>query len=226
MKLIFVAYRDWAINVYPKIKTHPKISESVFCSSIDEIYKLDLNNFDLLLTVGLSQKIENNVYDKILTIGLHCAELDRYSYGTPLQLQIIDGILKTKHRVFKLTSGGENSLRSHAHTREYANEVDLFLHGGIMDVFEQLYYTSIGLINDFFDRYPKNVWKQWPEENLVRTPRKLEDSKIRKNDLVKLSTKELYNLIRALEFPYPNIHIEDEEGILYFNKVSFKEKEK
>ena len=39
-----------------------------------------------------------------------------------------------------------------------------------------------------------------------------------------MSTKELYNLIRALEYPYPNVNIEDEEGILFFNKVTFKEK--
>lgn len=226
MKIIFVAYREWAIKVYPKIKNHPKVSESIFCSTIEEIYKLNLSYYDLLITVGLSHKIENNVYDKILTIGLHCAELDRYSYGSPLQLQIIDGLLKTKHRVFKLTSSCGESKRSHAHTREYAQEVDLYLHGGMLDIFEQLYFTSINLINEFIDEFPSIVWKQWSEEDIVCAPRKPEDSKLDKDNLVKMSTKELYNLIRALEFPYPNIYIEDEEGILYFNKVSFKQKSK
>jgi hypothetical protein len=223
LKIIFVAYRDWAIKVYPKIKNHPKISESIFCGSIEEIYKLNLDYYDLLITVGLSHKIENNVYDKILTIGLHCAELDRYSYGSPIQLQIIDGILKSKHRVFKLTSGCKESNRSHAHSREYAQEVDLFLHGGMADIFDQLYFTSINLLNEFIDNFPSIVWKQWPEEDIVRVPRKPEDSRLDKNELLKMSTKELYNLIRALEFPYPNIYLEDEEGILYFNKVSFKQ---
>lgn len=226
MKIIFLAYRDWAIKVYPKIKNHPKLSESIFCGSIDEIYELNLSYYDLLITVGLSHKIENYVYDKILTIGLHCAELDRYSYGSPIQLQIIDGIIKSKHRVFRLTSNGGESKRSHAHTREYSHEMDLFLHGGITDIFEQLYFTSIGLLNEFIDEYPKIVWKKWPEENIVRFPRKPEDSRLDKNDLANMSTKELYNLIRALEYPYPNINVEDEEGILYFNKVSFKEKMK
>jgi hypothetical protein len=226
LNIIFVAYREWAIKVYPKIKNHPKVSESIFCSSIEEIYELNLDFYDLLITVGLSHKIENNVYDRIPTIGLHCAELDRYSYGSPIQLQIIDGILKTKHRVFRLTSGNEESNRSHAHTREYSHEVDLFFYGGMSEIFEQLYFTSINLLNEFIDEYPKIVWKQWPEENIVRFPRKPEDSRLDKNDLANMSTKELYNLIRALEYPYPNINIEDEEGILYFNKVSFKEKVK
>jgi hypothetical protein len=130
MRIIFIAYREWAIKVYSYVKNHPKVTEAVFCSNLDELYKIDVLNYDLLITVGLSQKIGNNIYEKIETIGLHCAELDRYSYGTPIQLQIIDGLLKTKHRVFRLRSGG-NSERSHAHTREYANEVDLYLHGGI-----------------------------------------------------------------------------------------------
>ena len=224
MKIIFVAYREWAIKVYSKIKNHPKISESVYCASIDEIYELNFSSYDLLITVGLSHKIENGVYDKIPTIGLHCAELDRYSYGSPIQLQIIDGIIKTKHRIFRLTSGGGKSNRSHAHTREYSHEVDLFLHGGISDIFEQLYFTTINLLNEFIDEYPKIIWRQWPEEKIVRFPRKPEDSKIDKNDLAKMSTKALYNLIRALEYPYPNVNIEDEEGILFFNKVSFKQK--
>lgn len=224
MRIIFVAYRDWAIKVYPMIKNHPRIQQSILCQTFDELYKLNVEDFDLLITVGLSDKIENNIYNRIPTIGLHCAELDRYSYGSPIQLQVIDGIIKTKHRIFRLTSGGEQSNRSHAHTREYSHEVDLFLHGGISEIFEQLYFTSINLINEFMDHFPKIVWKQWPEEDIIRTPRKPEDSKLDKSDLFKMSTKELYNLVRALEAPYPNIYIEDEEGFLFFNKVSFKQK--
>jgi methionyl-tRNA formyltransferase len=224
MRIIFVAYREWALKVYLYIQNHPKVKESVICTSFDELYKLDVSNYDLLITLGLSNKIENNIYDKIQTIGLHCAELDRYSYGTPLQLQIIDGILKTKHRIFKLTSGGENSRRSHAHTREFANEIDLYLHGGMDEIFQQLTYTSIPLINDFIDNYPNTEWKQWPEEDIVREPRKAEDSKISFEEFFKTSTSNLYNLIRSLEDPYPNLFIEDEEGILYFKKVAFKSK--
>jgi hypothetical protein len=224
MKVIFAAYRDWAIKVYPYVQNHPKVSESVFCKTLEELYNIDISNFDLLITLGLSDKIENDTYNKIETIGLHCAELDRYSYGSPIQLQIIDGIVKTKHRVFRLTSGGENSKRSHAHTREYSNEIDLYLHGGIDEIFEQLTYTSIPLFNAFLDDYPNIKWKQWPEENIVRERRKPEDSKISFEELSKISTADLYNLIRCLEDPYPNLCVEDDKGILYFKKVSFKKK--
>jgi methionyl-tRNA formyltransferase len=224
LRIIFVAYRDWAIKVYPKLIKHTKIIDAVFCSTVEELYLLDLTCFDLLVTVGLSEKISDDVYKKILTIGLHCAELDRYSYGTPIQLQILDGIVKTKHRIFRLTANDSKSLRSHAHTREYSHEVDLFLHGNMQDVFDQLYFTSVNLLNSFIDDYPDIKWQQWPIENIVRVPRKPQDSKLEKEELLKMTTKELYNLIRALESPYPNIYIEDEEGILYFSKVTFKQK--
>lgn len=226
MKIVFIAYRDWAIKVYPHVKNHTKVTESVFCETLDELYKIDLSKFDLLITLGLSDIIGNDVYNKIETIGLHCAELDRYSYGSPIQLQIIDGIVKTKHRVFRLLSGGENSKRSHAHTREYSNEVDLFLYGGINEIFDQLTYTSISLFNSFLDEFPHTNWKQWPEENIIRERRKPEDSKFSMSQLIQMSTLELYNLIRCLEDPYPNVCIEDEEGILFLKKAVFKQKNK
>lgn len=224
MRVIFVAYREWALKVYPFIKNHPKIDQMVLCKTYAELYNLDITKYDLLVTVGLSEKIENEIYDKIETIGLHCAELDRYSYGSPIQSQIIDGIIKTKHRIFRLTSGGEKSARSHAHTREYSDEMDLFLHGGISQIFDQLTYTSIPLINSYIDKFPNNEWKKWPVENVVRHRRGPEDSMFSMTKFATLNTRQLYNLVRCLEDPYPNLCIEDDEGFLYIKSAIFKAK--
>lgn len=224
MKVIILAIREWAKKVYPSVKNHPKILKSTFCSSYEDLYELDIEDYDLLVTIGLSEKIKFNIYDKITTIGLHCAELDRYSYGSPIQNQIIDGILKTKHRIFKLTSGGETSKRSHAHTREFSFEIDLYLHGSIEEVFDQLTYTSIPLLNSYFDSYPNIIWKQWPEEKIVRERRTIDDSKFTMDQFSKMTTKDLYNFIRCLADPYPNFCIEDEEGILFLKGADFKKK--
>jgi hypothetical protein len=56
------------------------------------------------------------------------------------------------------------------------------------EIFEQLYFTSINLLNEFIDEFPSIVWKQWPEEDIVRVPWKPEDSKLDKNNLLKMST--------------------------------------
>jgi hypothetical protein len=149
--------------------------------------------------------------------------LDRYSYGSPIQLQIIDGINITKHRVFPF-SWDEKSGRAHTHTREYSHETLLSLHGNIQDIFLQLTSTSILLLNQYLDDYPNISYKKWPEEKEVRKKRNPADSKISKQDLAALSTEDLYNLIRCLGYPYPNAHIEDERGILYFERARFVKK--
>lgn len=221
MKAIFLAYRDWALKVYPSIVKHPKISECILCKTYNELITLELDKYDLLISCGWSEELGDRVLKKIIAIGVHCAELDRYSYGTPLQLQIIDGIKRTKHRIFSFTYD-KDSNRAHTHNRLYSHEVDLDLSGNMEDILEQMSATSKILFNMFLDDYPDIAWKQWPEENVVREKRKPEDSRLTKEQFINMDTEQLYNFFRCLEDPYPNGYIEDEKGFLYINKVKFK----
>ena len=142
MRVIFLAYRQWALKVYKTVKNHPKVSESIICKTTEELQEIELNNYDLIVSCGWSDELGYNVTSKIEAIGVHCAELDRYSYGTPLQLQIIDGIKISKHRVFSFTFD-ENSTRAHTHNRKYSHEVPLDLSGNmvIQDSFDSDTYT-------------------------------------------------------------------------------------
>jgi hypothetical protein len=160
----------------------------------------------------------------VLAIGVHCAELDRYSYGTPLQLQIIDGIRRTKHRVFRFTWNPE-STRAHTHDRSYSHETYIDLSGDIEDIFEQLTVTSKLLFRWFLDDYPNITWQHWPEETLVRPPRMEKDSRLEKSDFQALNCEKLYDIMRCLADPYPNAFIEDATGKLFFKQVDFKRKE-
>jgi len=223
MKIIYLAYREWAKEVYNSLKAHPKVSESIFCETEDELLKLNVSRFDLLITCGWSDELPLSVAENIMSIGVHCAELDRYSYGSPLQLQIIDGLKRTKHRIFSFTND-PNSSRAHTHNRLFSHEVDLDLSGGMKQVLGQMTATSEVLFNWFLDDYPEITWKEWPEETIVRTKRKPSDSILSKEDVVGMTTEQLYNFFRCLEDPYPNGCIEDEYGTLYINKVSFKKK--
>ena len=36
MKVIFLAYRQWSLNVFPAIVKHPKVSECVLCKTHEE----------------------------------------------------------------------------------------------------------------------------------------------------------------------------------------------
>lgn len=223
MKVIFLAYRDWAIKVYEPIRKNPKISEIILCKTHDELENIKLDDYDVLLTCGSSERLGKDIIDKIVVVGVHCAELDRYSYGSPIQNQIIDGLTFTKHRIFKL-SHSENSKRAHAHDCLYSHEVDLDLSGNMNDILLQMTTTSIVLFNKFLNDYPDICWKEWPKEEIVRERRVPKDSCLKKRQLVNMNTEEMYNFFRCLETPYPNGYIEDEIGRLYINKVRFKKK--
>ncbi len=224
MKVIFLAYRKWALDVYPTVAKHPKVSEIVLCKTQQELTKLLLSEYDLIVSCGWSEELGLEIVSKIEAIGVHCAELDRYSYGTPLQLQIIDGVTRSKHRIFSFTYD-ENSIRAHTHNRLFSHEVDLDLTGNMEDILEQMTSTSKALFNMYLNDYPNVIWGEWPQEDMVRPKRKPEDSKLTKEQLINLTTEEMYNFFRCLEDPYPNGYIEDEKGKLFIKQVSYKKHE-
>ena len=65
MKVIFLAYRQWSLNVFPAIVKHPKVSECVLCKTHEELLALDLSKYDLLITCGWSQELGEEVTGKI-----------------------------------------------------------------------------------------------------------------------------------------------------------------
>jgi methionyl-tRNA formyltransferase len=221
MKVIFLAYREWSLKVFPTIEKHPKVSEIVLCKTQEELMKLNVSEFDLIVSCGWSDELGHEITSKIETIGVHCAELDRYSYGTPIQLQIIDGLTKSKHRIFSFTFD-EKSFRAHTHNRLFSHEVDLDLTGNMDAILEQMTVTSKALFNMYLNDYPNIKWQEWPTEDIIRKKRQLSDSKLSKEDVAKMTAEELYNFFRCLEEPYPNGYIEDETGRLYIEKVQFK----
>jgi methionyl-tRNA formyltransferase len=223
VKVIYLAYRDWALAAYSSVKKHPKVSECVLCKTGEDLSRLNLEEYDLIISCGWSEELGKKVIGKIEAIGVHCAELDRYSYGTPIQLQILDGITRTKHRIFSFTFDND-SKRAHTHNRLYAHEVDLDLSGNMDDILDQMTATSKVLFTRYLDDYPNIQWKQWDEETLVREKRRPQDSIIAKENLQKMDTEQMYNFFRSLEDPYPNGCIEDEKGYLYIKKVEYKRK--
>jgi methionyl-tRNA formyltransferase len=223
MKVIFLAYREWSLDVYMAVERHPNVQFSVLCKSQEELEKLDLNDFDLIISCGWSEELGKEILSKIKAIGVHCAELDRYSYGSPIQLQIIDGVTHTKHRIFSFTYD-EDSPRAHTHNCLYSHEVDLDLSGNMVDILEQMTVTSKVLFRRYLDDYPNIEWKKWPSEEIVRKKREPEDSILSKEDFNNMDTEDLYNFFRCLEAPYPNGAIEDDKGVLFIEKVKYLKK--
>jgi len=224
MNIIFCAYRDWAIKVLPSVKKHPKVHNVLHVTNNEELYAVlkssNVSSYDFVLFCGWSTPPSEEATKIIPMFSEHPATSDRYSPGTPLQNQILDGKTHTKHRLVKV---GYPELSE----RKWSHEVDMDLSGNMDDILEQMEVTAKFLFNKFLNDWPGinwNVWDEVPTTKQVarRTPdmSELTSSEVKLN----ITAKELYDRIRCLESPYPNAFIEDETGCIYFNKVSFKSK--
>ena len=222
MKVIFLGYRDWAIDAFKELK-NKKIKKKIIINNKKKLRAFDLSKYDLLITLGWSSNLNKKILNNIETIGLHCAKRDRYSYGSPIQNQIIDGLESTKHRVFPFREN-KNLNRIHVTTREYSHEVTLSLKGNINKIFENLKKTSIVLINKYLNQYPNIKYKKWSKEKIIRKKRLPKDSLITTNDLKKKNLRSIYNKIRCLGDPYPNAYFEDKSGVLLLKQVRFEKK--
>ena len=174
--------------------------------------------YDLVLLCGWSWQVSKDLLNRVPVISEHPAYLDEYSLGTPLQGQIEDGIKYTKHRVVKI---GYPELGERLYSPNH--EVDMNLTGNMDDILDEMASTCKTIYTRFLDDWPNIHWEQWPKAEQYRTPRKPHNSKLSQAEL-HMGTKYLYDKIRMLESPYPNAFIEDDDGILYFERVSYKSK--
>lgn len=224
MNVIFCAYRDWAKRVLPTVQKHPNVTEVRLAEDNNDLEYL-LNSWpdaNIVLFAGWSTPPDKELMDSFPNIEMfteHPAASDRYSPGTPLQNQILDGLLFTKHRLVKV-GFPELSLR------QYSHEVDMDLNGNMDDILFQMEATSRALFNNFLNDYPNVEWKIWPEvpvkEQIARrTPAQ---SELKWSEVGSYTTRQLYDRIRCLESPYPNAYLEDDHGKLYFERVRYEAK--
>lgn len=224
MNVIFCAYREWAKRVKSTVEKHPRVKEVRFAEDNDDLeYHLNtwIDDDIIVLFCGWSTPPSKEMLEdyQIPMFTEHPAASDRYSPGTPLQNQILDGIKFTKHRLVKV-GYPELSLR------QYSHEVDMDLSGNMDDILFQMEATSRTLFNMFLDSYPNVEWKTWPEvaEKDQVARRVPSQSELKLSDFKSLTTSELYDRIRCLESPYPNAYLEDHEGKLFFSKVRYEAK--
>jgi methionyl-tRNA formyltransferase len=219
MRVIFCGYRSWALNIIDEIKRHKKINSYEVISSKEE-YDLKfnklVNNTDLIVFLGWSWIIPKEITNKYICVGIHPSDLPNYRGGSPIQHQIINGVIETKISLMTISEkldGGDIWLKH-----------DLDLGGDNIEViFKNLEDSSINLFNNFFDLYPNiNPIKQDLTKGSYFKRRTLEQSSLELDDFKNKSLEEIYNNIRCLTDPYPNAFFEDEYGNrLYFKGVKY-----
>jgi len=213
----------------PAIERHPRVNSLKHVNNIRDLelavageyghVATNPEKFDLVMLCGWSWQVSERLLNKATVVSEHPACDDRYSLGTPLQNQILDGIKHTSHRVVKI---GYPELSQRLYSPSH--EVQMNLTGNMDDILSEMESTARTIYTRFLDDYPNVNWAQWDMSEDYATPRTPHDSLISKHDMSILSVKALYDRMRMLEAPYPNAHIEDEDGVLYFERVRYKSK--
>lgn len=221
INIIYCGYREWALSVFDIIKNHKNVGKIVLVKDNENFINdyVNYSEVDCIFFVGWSWIIKDSIINRFLCLGVHPSDLPNYRGGSPLQNQIIDGVINTKVSLFQLTreiDDGPVWLKQ-----------DLKLTGDSMkDVFGNLVISTTKLIEEFLNSYPDiKPSKQNIKQGSYYKRRKPTDSKIERKDFVDKPLPELYNKIRCLTDPYPNAFIEDEIGNkLIFTGIHFIEK--
>lgn len=222
MRVLFAAYRKWALPVVAELARHPNVDSSDLVSSIEDLEHVICRSnqkYDLVVLCGWSWQVSHELLNRVTVVSEHPAYLDEYSLGTPLQGQIVDGIEQTKHRVVKI---GYPELGDRLYSP--VHEVNMSLAGSMDDILQQMADTALDIYTKFLNDWPDIHWKRWPKCDAFRTPRKPGDSRLTRSDLGQLTSKQLYDRIRMLGDPYPNAFFEDEHGIVRFTGATFEPK--
>lgn len=223
MMIVFAGYRDWSLNILQDLKRVFTDYIFVHCDTPEKLDNaLKQANPDVVILAGWSWILDKEVVSNHFTIGLHPSDLPAYAGGSPIQHQILDGVLKSKVSVFHVTpqldqgptlAQGEFSLEG--------NMSDILL--DISNVGGEVFCRILNDLEGYKEVASKKR-EEKPVKPFIRKRLAPKDSCLTKEDLSRLSSKSLYDIIRARGAPYPNVYLEDAEGRLYFEQVRFEEK--
>lgn len=225
IRVTFCGYRSWALE------TIKRVCEICNLEVIDvikdgnaykkKVLQYEENYVDCIVLLGWSWLIKDDTLERFLCVGIHPSDLPMYRGGSPIQHQIIDGLKETKISLMSISSKGVD-------VGDIWGKETWDMTGNTMGiVFEHLIDSSVKLLSYFFDNfYDISPIPQSIDEGSYFERRKPEESKVSWEKLSEMDLEDVYNLIRALTDPYPNIYIEDHSGNrLYFKEVEYCKKD-
>lgn len=222
VKIIFLVYRDWALRVAERFtQQHFGTIKTEILATPEELSDwyttCGEHQFDaILMAIGWSWIIDSEITHRYLCLGIHPSDLPYYRGGSPIQIQIIDGITQTKCSLFRLTPKIDAG--------DIWGQTYLSLVGDSMgDVLNNVEKAASRLLNQFASQYPNISTKpQDLSKGSCSRRRHPSDSRISACEINFDDIVPLYNKIRCLTSPYPNAYIEDRNGNrIYFETISF-----
>lgn len=217
-KVSFLAYRSWALKAIKSLEKSCGI-EIVDLITTEEEYRNKVLQYadghvDFIVLVGWSWIIKDDTLERFLCVSVHPSNLPLFRGGSPIQHQLISGIEETKISLMNITKDGID-------VGDIWLKEDWNLSGTTMkQILNALTRSTVRLLKHFFEKYDTIVpIPQDLSKGTFYNRRMPEESKVTWEKLSEMQLKDVYNLIRALGDPYPNIYVEDQEG----NRLLFKE---
>jgi methionyl-tRNA formyltransferase len=202
---IFTAYRPWALKTCDAIKCNKIIIKNN--NDLKKCVKKYQSKIKNIFFIGWSNLIPKNIYENYDCFCYHPSDLPNYRGGSPIQHQILDGIINTKGTLFKINNqiDGGNIYKKKS----------LSLKGDMEDINKNLYMNSFSLINSMINDHKigkKIILKKQPQCHKVYKRRKPEMSEITLKEIKTKDSVYLFNKIRSLQDPYPNPFIKTKDG--------------
>ena len=208
MKVIGIAYRDWAINIYRELKKK-NINIKIIKSKKINFKKIKDINPDYILFYGWSSKVPSIIVKNYKCIMLHPSKLPNYAGGSPLQNQIIRNVKKSGVTLFRMDSRIDKGKIIYQST--------LSLKGSLKIIFSRIINKGTSLSLKMFRNYneKKNKVKKIYKRRLPY------QSEITIDELKNRSGVYLLNKIRMLQDPYPNpfIRTKDKKRLIIKNVI-------
>ncbi len=225
VRIAFIVYRRWAFEIFKSLSAEPgQCRIPLLCTtenpefSMDEVPEgthivtiqgtgsdqltelFDQYRIDIACFFGWSRMVSQSVYERYTCVCLHPSALPKFRGGSPLQHQILAGIIDSQVTIFRIGNGIDAG--------DIHRQYPLSLEGELSDIFARMTEIGISATRALVTDHQNGELTFRPQLELSAYPplkrRAPEDSELTKERLTRISRDELYNFVRALADPYPN----------------------
>jgi len=206
------------VNAIPMCKTLEK--NKIFYEDMNEIKtlkhsKILQQNLDIVIVCGWYSLLPRDIFNQTNVFGLHASLLPKNAGWAPLVWSILNGEEKTGITLFRIDEGVDTGPIIAQKEVRISNKDNIYrLQTKIIKA------TKI-MMKDFLDDFSRNSWTEISQEKSKRTlnaRRYPTDGKIGSE----MSSRTIYNFVRAQSKPYPGAFFEYKNINLYVEKVKIK----
>lgn len=224
MRFLLCGYREWAWKVFDRLNVnHQEHRFEVVLDTLhleDAVQRHKYDAIDAIIIVGWSWKVPAGIVNSTVCVGMHPSDLPRYSGGSPIQHQIMEGVTQTNATLFRLNERFDDG--------RVIDKQPIDLRGHLDDVLNSIADATTVMLERFIESFPNFTEKdqsEFGDDGFTVRRLKPEQSRLTKEQLSALSVRQLWDAIRCREDPYPNVFFEDETGKLTIKHVEFEPKE-